>query len=73
VFQVPTGLVNYRFKLRDYLKNLPSDGRMEMHAIPHKEVFRIFREQGMQPVEVFEHDVIGPIGESTIFVAVKDS
>lgn len=72
VFQVPTGLVGYRFKLRDYLENLPSDGVMEMHAFPHQEVFRIFRDHGVQLVDVFEHDMIGPIGESTIFVAVKD-
>lgn len=72
LFQVPTSLAAYKFDLKNYLTNLPSEGIMEMHAFPQKEVFKIFRNHGLQPVEVFEHDMIGPIGESTIFVAVKD-
>jgi SAM-dependent methyltransferase len=71
VFQVPTSLEGYKFDLKQYLANLPSHGIMEMHAFPQKEVFNIFDQQGLQPVEVFEHDMIGPIGESTVFVAVK--
>jgi SAM-dependent methyltransferase len=73
LFQVPTSLAGYKFDLKHYLANLPSEGIMEMHAFPQKEVFKIFRKHGLQPAEVFEHDMIGPIGESTIFVAVKDS
>lgn len=72
LFQVPTALTGYRFCLSHYLANLPNQGVMEMHAFPQKEVFKIFRQNGLQPVEVFEHDMIGPIGESTVFVAVKD-
>lgn len=71
IFQLPTRLAGYRFDLNQYLANLPSDGVMEMHAFPQKEVFKIFDKHGLQPIEVFEYDMIGPIGESTVFVAVK--
>lgn len=73
LFQVPTGIIGYKFDLAHYLKNLPSEGVMEMHAFPQAEVYKIMRDCDCELVEVFEHDMIGPIGESTIFVAQKKS
>jgi SAM-dependent methyltransferase len=73
IFQVPTRLNGYRFNTSDYVSNPPNHGVMEMHAFPQKEIFKILRNHKCTPVEVFEADMIGPIGESTIFVAVKDS
>lgn len=70
-FQVPTALVNYRFVISEYLSNLPSNGIMEMHAFPQKEIFRILAENKCIPVEVFERDMIGPIGESTVVIAQR--
>lgn len=72
IFQVPTRLNGYRFNMGEYVLNPPNHGVMEMHAFPQQEIFKILRSHGCTPVEVFEADMIGPIGESTIFVAVKD-
>lgn len=70
-FQVPTALTRYRFRIGEYLDNLASSGVMEMHAFPQKEIFRILEDNNCRPIHVFERDMIGPIGESTIVLAEK--
>lgn len=46
--------------VRDYRLRLRADTReIEMHAFPQSEVFRIFREHGCVPLEVFEDGLSG--------------
>ena len=52
-FQVPTFHPDYRFTLRDYLKEArrrPSG--MEMHILPQQEIFRIAARHHCEPIEV---------------------
>lgn len=58
-FQVPTYQRGYSFDAESYLR-LRADARdIEMHAFPQSEVFRIFRERGCIPLEVFEDGLSG--------------
>lgn len=58
-FQVPTYQRAYSFDAESYL-GLRADTRdIEMHAFPQAEVFRIFREHGCIPLEVFEDGLSG--------------
>ncbi len=58
-FQVPTYQRGYSFDAETYLHLRTNTHDIEMHAFPQSEVFRIFREQGCIPLEVFEDGLSG--------------
>lgn len=57
VFQVPTYAYDYSFKIKDYLKQIPSG--IEMHVLPQTKIFQIIREQGCEVLEVREDEAVG--------------
>ena len=58
-FQVPTYQRGYSFDPESYLALRADKPDIEMHAFPQSEVFRIFREHGCVPLEVFEDGLSG--------------
>lgn len=58
-FQVPTYQRGYSFDVDSYLSLSGPEPDIEMHAFPQGEVFRIFRERGCIPLEVFEDGLSG--------------
>lgn len=58
-FQVPTYQRGYSFDVASYLALREGRPGIEMHAFPQAEVFRIFREHGCVPLEVFEDGLSG--------------
>lgn len=56
-FQVPTGLPGYSFDAAAYMAQPPSDGLMEMHALPHEVVLATIREAGCELLEATRHNV----------------
>ncbi len=54
VFQVPTYLSGYEFKVDDYLKRPRSQDELEMHAISQNHVFRILEQHNCRVLEVLE-------------------
>jgi SAM-dependent methyltransferase len=58
-FQVPTYQRGYSFDVDSYLSLSASEPDIEMHAFPQGEVFRIFRDHGCVPLEVFEDGLSG--------------
>jgi SAM-dependent methyltransferase len=58
-FQVPTYQRGYSFDAETYLRLRAGTQEIEMHAFPQSEVFRIFREHGCIPLEVFEDGLSG--------------
>lgn len=58
-FQVPTYQRGYSFDAETYLRLRADTREIEMHAFPQSEVFRIFRERGCIPLEVFEDGLSG--------------
>ncbi|HVX04497.1 MAG TPA: class I SAM-dependent methyltransferase [Rhodanobacteraceae bacterium] len=58
-FQVPTYQRGYSFDVNSYLALSAHEPDIEMHAFPQEEVFRIFRERGCIPLEVFEDGLSG--------------
>lgn len=58
-FQVPTYQRGYSFDVDSYLALGADEPDIEMHAFPQGEVFRIFREHGCIPLEVFEDGLSG--------------
>jgi len=58
-FQVPTYQRGYSFDVDSYLSLSAHEPDIEMHAFPQGEVFRIFREHGCVPLEVFEDGLSG--------------
>jgi SAM-dependent methyltransferase len=58
-FQVPTYQRGYSFDPESYLVLRAQEPDIEMHAFPQGEVFRIFREHGCVPLEVFEDGLSG--------------
>lgn len=58
-FQVPTYQRGYSFNAESYLALHADEAAIEMHAFPQSEVFRIFRERGCVPLEVFEDGLSG--------------
>lgn len=58
-FQVPTYQRGYSFDVDSYLALSAHEPDIEMHAFPQGEVFRIFRERGCIPLEVFEDGLSG--------------
>jgi SAM-dependent methyltransferase len=58
-FQVPTYQRGYSFDVGSYLSLSAHEPDIEMHAFPQGEVFRIFREHGCIPLEVFEDGLSG--------------
>ncbi|HET7557906.1 MAG TPA: class I SAM-dependent methyltransferase [Rhodanobacteraceae bacterium] len=58
-FQVPTYQRGYSFDAESYLRLRADTREIEMHAFPQSEVFRIFREHGCVPLEVFEDGLSG--------------
>lgn len=70
-FQVPVGLSNYEFNLKEYVASPPANGHMEMHCIPQREVYRLFEENDCQAIEALPDARIGHIGLSYTFIAQK--
>ena len=70
-FQVPVALTGYEFNLKDYVASPPTHGHMEMHAIPQREVYRLFEENDCQLIEALPDTRIGAIGLSYSFIAQK--
>ncbi|HJU26571.1 MAG TPA: class I SAM-dependent methyltransferase [Rhodanobacteraceae bacterium] len=58
-FRVPTYQRGYSFDPESYLALRADEPDIEMHAFPQAEVFRIFRERGCVPLEVFEDGLSG--------------
>lgn len=58
-FQLPTYQRGYSFNAEAYLALRADEPDIEMHAFPQSEVFRIFREHGCIPLEVFEDGLSG--------------
>lgn len=56
-FQVPTKLPGYSFDAAAYMAQPPTDGLMEMHALPHEVVLSTIREAGCELLEANRHDV----------------
>jgi 2-polyprenyl-3-methyl-5-hydroxy-6-metoxy-1,4-benzoquinol methylase len=69
-FQLPCHLYNYEFDTARPASR-PTDGAMEMHALPQAHVFRVLAENGLVPLEVIPYPRIGPIGFSFAFLATK--
>ncbi|MCH6257692.1 class I SAM-dependent methyltransferase [Puniceicoccaceae bacterium K14] len=59
LFQVPTYLKDYSFKIDSYLKTPIDSVNLEMHVIPQCDVFKIAEECNCSTVEVVEDDCIG--------------
>jgi SAM-dependent methyltransferase len=57
LFQVPTFIRNYRFRIDEYLSS--PQAQMEMNPLPQREVFAIARAAGMVPLEVREDLLAG--------------
>ena len=76
-FQVPTYQRGYSFEAESYLRLRANTREIEMHAFPQSEVFRIFREHGCIPLEVFEDGLSGHRdnhrSNSFLFRKIKDS
>ena len=58
-FQVPTYHRDYYFDPEKYFQLRADTRDIEMHVLPQAEVFRIFRERGCVPLEVFEDELSG--------------
>ncbi len=56
-FQVPTRLPGYSFDAAAYMTQPPTDGLMEMHALPHEVVLATIHEAGCELLETGRHDV----------------
>lgn len=59
VFQVPTYAVSYRFDIGEYFQGISADGGIEMHVLPQAVIFRLAREAGCEPVEVWHDNYVG--------------
>jgi SAM-dependent methyltransferase len=53
-FQVPTYLVDYRFRINEYLQNTSPIGGIEMHLIPQSWLFEILEQSGCRLLECRE-------------------
>jgi hypothetical protein len=53
IFQVPTFSPGYRFRVTEYVSNLPNAG-MEMHVLPQPAIFEIAVGAGCVPLEVLD-------------------
>lgn len=60
-FQVPTYRAGYVFRLQDYLGGDAREQKMEMHALPQRQVFEIAREEGGSVLEVIEDILTGMV------------
>lgn len=70
-FQVPCHLYDYRFTVEGYLRGEGRYAHMEMHALPQRHIFELFRKHGLTPIEVVPNARIGPLGVSYGFFARK--
>ena len=72
-FQVPVGIFNYEFDLENYLSSPPANGRIEMHCIPQRDVYRILEENKCRLIETMPDSRIGRLGLSYTFIAQKET
>ena len=72
-FQVPTYMAGYGFSAEAYLAEEDDAQEMEMHPFPQRVVFALAREEGCEPIEVFEDGWTGyrPQELSNTFVIRK--
>ena len=61
-FQLPTYKQDYVFDAAVYMRDLRSDGEMEMHVLPQSEVFAIASSCGCSILEVREDPYTGDVG-----------
>lgn len=71
VFQLATGLHQYRFDIDAYLDGTDRDSQGEIHALPQPSVFTVLARHGITPLEVIPDDGAGPLGISYRFVGRK--
>ena len=73
-FQIQTYSMNYTFSAQDYLKAIGESKGMEMHFLPHREIFDLARQHDVFPVEV-QPDWCGIPGQynSTAFLFRKQT
>ncbi len=65
LFQIPTQLPGYRFRISEYLASRARG--MEMHCLPMAEIFRVFAEQRLTPLEVLLDGWTGLYGSHSFF------
>jgi SAM-dependent methyltransferase len=72
IFQIPTHIEGYAFRLQEYLKR-PVKLDMEMHCIPQSVVFELISATQCRLLEVREDASIGGVGQriSNTFVAQR--
>ena len=57
LFQVPTYCSGYSFIWKEYLSDARQE--MEMHVLPQRDVFRLFRNHGIAAIEIQEDGLTG--------------
>ncbi len=73
-FQLSTYHVGYKFKLDQYVKSIKDEGRIEMHVLPHQELFKIIYAANCQVLEIREDTWTGQAeGISNTLLVRKDS
>jgi SAM-dependent methyltransferase len=70
IFQLPTFMPGYSFRIDDYLQGLRAGNQrgMEMHMLPQKLVFELIEQANCMPCEVFSDEAAGPVYTSHTFV-----
>ena len=58
-FQIPTYRIGYAFDAQAYLAQDDSAGAMEMHVVPQKDLFALFKRRGCAVLEVREDSWVG--------------
>lgn len=71
IFQIPTYMQGYTFKIKDYLRE--ANPQMEMHALPQSEVLQRIDEADCRVKHIRETGDIGNYGQwiSNVFVVTK--
>jgi SAM-dependent methyltransferase len=60
-FQVPTYILNANFDAESYMKQMSSDGEMEMHPLPQHEIFDLLHKHGFVLREIREDHLTGSL------------
>jgi SAM-dependent methyltransferase len=70
IFQLPTFIPGYSFRVQDYLGVLKAGAKqgMEMHMLPQCRVFELIAQTGCLPCDVFADESAGPVYTSHTFV-----
>jgi SAM-dependent methyltransferase len=71
IFQVPIYCAGYQFKAQKYLRNLPTHGLFEMHALPQSAILSIARDRNCTLLEIREDGSAGEPWISQVFTFQK--